>query len=129
MSKHCEFCGKAIEDFKRSTKKYCNDNCKQLAFYARQGMDWGKSILSDSRVLQLNAKSDFTLNDNHDNIDVDDGNWESNCTNETTFPSELTAEIADNVKQQDAKQEPIRFETQLKYRRFESRRVSRPGNG
>jgi hypothetical protein len=37
MSKQCEYCGTEIEQFARNTKKYCNDTCKQLAYYSRQG--------------------------------------------------------------------------------------------
>src|ERR1035437_438894 len=36
MEKNCLYCGKDLK-FQRSTKKYCNDNCKQLAYYIRQG--------------------------------------------------------------------------------------------
>lgn len=58
MEKQCEFCGVLIEGYRRSTKKYCSDNCKQLAFYARQGMNWGKAVTDE-----LNSvKPDFTLN-------------------------------------------------------------------
>lgn len=121
MTKHCEFCGKAIEDFKRSTKKYCNYNCKQLAFYARQGMAWGKSVLSDSDGLQLNVKSDFTLSDGNENTDWNDKHWETNCTNESIIPNDSTPKNVDTVKQQEAKKDPIQFETQPKYRRIESR--------
>lgn len=58
MEKHCEFCGVLIEGMRRITKKYCSDNCKQLAFYARQGKDWSKPAQKglDS------VKPDFTLN-------------------------------------------------------------------
>lgn len=63
MAKCCEFCGRGIEGFKRNTRKYCDDNCKQLAYYARQGMTWGKNELSGKSDLSLNVKSDFTLSD------------------------------------------------------------------
>ncbi|CAN5600086.1 hypothetical protein BH11BAC2_BH11BAC2_20340 [soil metagenome] len=67
MKKYCKFCGSPIEGFSRSTKKYCNDNCKQLAFYSRQGRNWGKTDLSgiipSTDELPFNVKPDFTLND------------------------------------------------------------------
>ncbi len=63
MAKCCEFCGRGIEGFKRNTRKYCDDNCKQLAYYARRGMTWGKDELSGKSDLSLNVKSDFTLSD------------------------------------------------------------------
>jgi hypothetical protein len=67
MKKHCKFCGNPIEEFSRSTKKYCNDNCKQLAFYSRQGMNWGKTELSGiipaTDELPFNVKANFTLNE------------------------------------------------------------------
>jgi hypothetical protein len=34
MTKNCLYCGNPIVS-KRSTKKYCSENCKQLAFYKR----------------------------------------------------------------------------------------------
>lgn len=58
MKKHCEFCGVLIEGMKRITKKYCSDNCKQLAFYARQGINWGNPAHKELH----NVKPDFTLN-------------------------------------------------------------------
>ncbi len=63
MDKCCEFCGRGIEGFKRNTRKYCDDNCKQLAYYARRGMTWGKDGLSGKSNLSLNIKSNFTLSD------------------------------------------------------------------
>ncbi len=35
-AKTCLYCGKPMQS-QRSTKKYCSDNCKQLAFYKRSG--------------------------------------------------------------------------------------------
>lgn len=58
MEKYCAFCDVLIEGYTRSTKKYCSDNCKQLAFYARQGMNWGKP------ADQVSVKPDFTLSGN-----------------------------------------------------------------
>lgn len=72
MEKHCEFCGVLIEGLVRITKKYCSDNCKQLAFYARQGMNWGKNAdkFSPAQSVPFNvkpqAKPSFTLNGNSD---------------------------------------------------------------
>jgi hypothetical protein len=37
MIKTCLHCGKPMQS-QRSTKKYCSDNCKQLAFYKRSGL-------------------------------------------------------------------------------------------
>src|SRR5688500_10955015 len=63
MEKHCEFCGKEIEDIKRNTRKYCNDNCKQLAYYSRNGIVWGTPVLNaEPEVPTVNVKPDFTVN-------------------------------------------------------------------
>ncbi|WPV65426.1 hypothetical protein [Chitinophaga sp. LS1] len=51
MSTVCLHCGKPIQS-QRSTKKYCSDSCKQLAFYKRS------SLLSSGATLQE------TLSDN-----------------------------------------------------------------
>ena len=37
MKKRCLYCDTEI-DCKRLTKKYCNDNCKQLAYFKRNGL-------------------------------------------------------------------------------------------
>jgi hypothetical protein len=37
MIKTCHHCGKPMQS-QRNTKKYCSDNCKQLAFYKRSGL-------------------------------------------------------------------------------------------
>lgn len=37
MKKKCLYCDAEI-DCKRLTKKYCNDNCKQLAYFKRNGL-------------------------------------------------------------------------------------------
>ena len=37
MKKRCLYCDAEI-DCKRLTKKYCNDNCKQLAYFKRNGL-------------------------------------------------------------------------------------------
>lgn len=37
MRKRCLYCDTEI-DCKRLTKKYCNDNCKQLAYFKRNGL-------------------------------------------------------------------------------------------
>jgi hypothetical protein len=70
MAKCCEFCGRAIEGFKRNTRKYCDDNCKQLAYYARQGMNWGRPELSGSGDLPLSVKPYFTSSDKN-NADLE----------------------------------------------------------
>jgi hypothetical protein len=37
MGAKCLYCGNEDLKSKRSTRKYCNDNCKQLAYYKRKG--------------------------------------------------------------------------------------------
>lgn len=36
MQKNCEYCGNHFT-FQRSTRKYCSDNCKQMAYFRRNG--------------------------------------------------------------------------------------------
>jgi hypothetical protein len=53
MKKKCLYCDAEI-DCKRLTKKYCNDNCKQLAYFKRNGLQ-----LSDKpeiKVSQINSE-------------------------------------------------------------------------
>lgn len=70
MEKQCEYCGKPIAEFYRSTKKYCNDNCKQLAYYSRQGMNLKMPDPDVEPVgnLPFNVKSGFTINGKPDEI-------------------------------------------------------------
>jgi hypothetical protein len=37
MNTHCDYCGQPITAL-RSTRKYCNDTCKQMAYYQRNGL-------------------------------------------------------------------------------------------
>jgi hypothetical protein len=48
MKKRCLYCNSEI-DCKRLTKKYCNDNCKQLAYFKRNGLQ-----LSDKAEVKVN---------------------------------------------------------------------------
>lgn len=36
MQKNCEYCGNHFT-FQRNTRKYCSDNCKQMAYFKRNG--------------------------------------------------------------------------------------------
>ena len=40
MQNNCEYCGDPFKA-KRVTRKYCSDNCKQLAYFKRNGMVFG----------------------------------------------------------------------------------------
>jgi hypothetical protein len=99
MKKKCEFCGNVIVGFSRSTKKYCNDNCKQLAFYARQGMNWGKNgsaeIISQPQNL-LSVKPDFTLSGKQEN----ERKIEQSISEKEVIPQEKADETAISVKLQ-----------------------------
>lgn len=37
MNTHCDYCGKPVKGL-RSTRKYCNDTCRQMAYYKRNGL-------------------------------------------------------------------------------------------
>lgn len=49
MKKRCLYCDAEI-DCKRLTKKYCNDNCKQLAYFKRNGLQ-----LSDKAEIKVKS--------------------------------------------------------------------------
>lgn len=36
MQKNCAYCGRSFS-FQRNTRKYCSDNCKQMAYFSRNG--------------------------------------------------------------------------------------------
>lgn len=46
MIQTCLLCGKPMQSM-RSTKKYCSDNCKQLAFYKRSGLQLSGVIVKE----------------------------------------------------------------------------------
>jgi hypothetical protein len=53
MKKRCLYCDAEI-DCKRLTKKYCNDNCKQLAYFKRNGLQLsGKSEIKVTPVISV----------------------------------------------------------------------------
>jgi hypothetical protein len=53
MKKRCLYCDTEI-DCKRLTKKYCNDNCKQLAYFKRNGLQFsGKSEMNVTPVISV----------------------------------------------------------------------------
>lgn len=73
MKKKCLYCDTEI-DCKRLTKKYCSDNCKQLAYFKRNGLQLsGKpeiniaSIISvkqevkDSKVIQEEIMDEIAM--------------------------------------------------------------------
>ncbi len=51
MTTTCLHCGKPMQ-YQRSTKKYCSDNCKQLAFYKRNGL----ALVNSDEDLPLSGK-------------------------------------------------------------------------
>ena len=51
MTTTCLHCGSPMQS-QRSTKKYCSDNCKQLAFYKRSGL----ALVSNDEDLPLSGK-------------------------------------------------------------------------
>ncbi len=59
MEKKCAYCDKVLGDYLRTTKKYCNDSCKQMAYYARQNETMG--ITSTSFTEEEDASSSFAV--------------------------------------------------------------------
>ncbi|MBW8683526.1 hypothetical protein [Chitinophaga rhizophila] len=62
MTTTCQYCGTPMQAL-RSTRKYCSDTCKQLAFYKRNGLaladaDTNTSTGNEPAVLLEEAKTD-----------------------------------------------------------------------
>jgi hypothetical protein len=50
MQKECEYCGRSF-NCKRRSKKYCSGNCKQMAYYKRNGLVLaGHSVFSSASI-------------------------------------------------------------------------------
>lgn len=73
MKKKCLYCDAEI-DCKRLTKKYCNDNCKQLAYFKRNGLQLSgkpeinlvpiisvQSEVKDSKVIQEEIMNEISM--------------------------------------------------------------------
>ena len=69
MHNNCEYCQKPFRA-KRITRKYCSDNCKQLAYFKRNGMVFGMNgTKEENTVKDLTVKPIAKeLYDNTDNI-------------------------------------------------------------
>lgn len=72
MTKNCLYCGNPIVS-KRSTKKYCSENCKQLAFYKRTQLQLSPPStpdypLLDERTCLNDDANDFPLEENALNV-------------------------------------------------------------
>lgn len=64
MQKNCAYCGNPFS-FQRNTRKYCSDNCKQMAYFSRNGFipaheSLAKSVSTSSRT---NAEESVTVKD------------------------------------------------------------------
>lgn len=57
MQRTCLYCGASFRA-KRATRKYCSDNCKQLAYFKRNGMVFGVNGLQPSP----DPATNFTVN-------------------------------------------------------------------
>lgn len=121
MEKQCEFCGVLIEGLVRVTKKYCSDNCKQLAFYRRQGMNWGKpdlaGIIPSTHELPFNVKPDFTLSDEQET----DAEIVQPVSIQQPFTQEKLPETEVIVKLESEKQDSVKPQPVHKYKWVNSR--------
>jgi hypothetical protein len=111
MTKNCLYCGNPIVS-KRSTKKYCSENCKQLAFYKRTQLQLSPQSASDYPPFdgssQNDEADDFSLKEKALNVkQTVNGNisfeqWETGNRNEqidTTFlPNNMPPGQQVNVK-------------------------------
>ncbi|MBA3706041.1 MAG: hypothetical protein H0W84_09125, partial [Bacteroidetes bacterium] len=55
MNNNCLYCGAPFKA-KRTTKKYCSDNCKQLAYFKRNGMVFGMNGTNEDAVKNYTVK-------------------------------------------------------------------------
>jgi hypothetical protein len=86
MQKNCEYCG-SLFTFQRNTRKYCSDNCKQMAYFSRNGFTPanGSVTKSVSTGFRGHANKFVTVKDvKHSlhNCLKNDKNHESNTANE-----------------------------------------------
>lgn len=107
MTKDCLYCGNPIVS-KRSTKKYCSDNCKQLAFYKRTQSQLTSPPSTDYTQPDDSGYDGFTVKEKaltvkqtlNDNISFDQ--WEKGSRNEqvdtTLLPKNFPPGQAVNVK-------------------------------
>ena len=58
MNNNCEYCGQPFRAI-RTTRKYCSDNCKQLAYFKRNGMVFGMNGTTGTD----GTKQEDTVND------------------------------------------------------------------
>lgn len=54
MQKNCAYCGSSFS-FQRDTKKYCSDNCKQMAYFSRNGFIPAHGSITKSAKRNSNA--------------------------------------------------------------------------
>lgn len=122
MGKNCLYCGKDLE-FQRSTKKYCNDNCKQLAYYKRQAEALSGIPAENPHVCvkeevtvkeSLTVKQDdFTVNNKDENIIPAMEQRSPSTENENTTTQEVSVKQEEkilSVKNTSAKEEPYEWE-------------------
>ena len=107
MTKDCLYCGNPIVS-KRSTKKYCSDNCKQLAFYKRTQSQLTSPPGADYTQPDDSGYDDFTVKEKalsvkqtlNDTISFDQ--WDEGSRNEQVntmlLPKNLPPAGAVNVK-------------------------------
>ena len=59
---NCHYCNKPIENHKRSTKRYCNDTCKQYAYLKRRYMQPGGlgKVHSESAIITESQSNETT---------------------------------------------------------------------
>lgn len=69
MNKACLYCGTEM-NCKRLSKKYCSDNCKQLAYFKRNGLQLNLSAIESGKdVKDVNEKAVDTGNEILDLLD------------------------------------------------------------
>ena len=112
----CLYCGIELQ-FQRRTRKYCSDNCKQLAYYQRKGISMS-GISEEKEMLTVKENdvivkktqnenhNDFTVNDNRKSslIQIPNINEKENCAEELTVKENLQEQNKKNISQQNEKE-------------------------
>lgn len=71
---NCHYCNKPIENQRRSTKKYCNDTCKQYAYIRRRYMQPSDSGRMDAEHVPVNGLASPVINEKQEGKITDNKN-------------------------------------------------------
>jgi hypothetical protein len=112
MTKNCLYCGNPIVS-KRSTKKYCSENCKQLAFYKRTQLQLSPPStpdypFRDKRTYLNNDADDLSLKEKAFNVkQTINGNISFGQLEESNENEQIDATVLPNKQPFNVKSFPV----------------------